>query len=155
MVGIAVVGMLGGAGCTVFAVQAAMSVGADVRDALFEKIQSFSFGNLDQLGTGELITRVTNDVTQIQDVVLILLRIMVRSPLLVVGSLIMAILTSPQLSWLLFVLVPVIVAILAWGISRSVAAVYHRAAKAGPLEHGDAGKPGGGAGGQGLRARAL
>jgi ATP-binding cassette subfamily B multidrug efflux pump len=120
MVGIALVGMLGGAGCTVFAVQAAMSVGADVRDALFEKIQSFSFGNLDQLGTGELITRVTNDVTQIQDVVLVLLRIMVRSPLLVVGSLIMAILTSPQLSWLLFALVPIISAILAWGISRSV-----------------------------------
>ncbi len=119
MVGIAFIGMLGGAGCTVFAVQAAMSVGADVRDALFEKIQSFSFGNLDRLGTGELITRVTNDVTQVQDVVLILLRIMVRSPLLVVGSLIMAILTSPELSWLLFVLVPVIVAILVWGITRS------------------------------------
>jgi ATP-binding cassette, subfamily B, multidrug efflux pump len=119
MVGVALVGMVGGGGCTVFAVRAAMSVGADVRDELFEKIQSLSFGNLDELGTGELITRVTNDVTQIQDVVLIMLRIMVRSPLLVVGSLLMATLTCPELTWLMVVLVPVIIAILWWGISRS------------------------------------
>jgi ATP-binding cassette subfamily B multidrug efflux pump len=119
MFGVAAVGMVGGGLCTVFAVRAGMFVGADVRDALFEKIQSFSFGNLDRLGTGELITRVTNDVTQVQEVVMILLRIMVRSPLLVVGSLIMAILTSPDLSWLLFALVPVILALLAFGISRA------------------------------------
>ncbi len=119
MVGAAFIGMLGGAACTFFAVKVAMSVGADVRDVLFEKIQSFSFRNLDRLGTGELITRLTNDVTQVQDVVLILLRIMVRSPLLVVGALIMAIITSPELSWLVFGLIPVIIAILAWGITRS------------------------------------
>jgi len=119
MVGVAVVGLVGGGLCTVFAVRAGMFVGADVRDALFEKIQSFSFGNLDRLGTGELITRVTNDVTQVQEVILIMLRIMVRSPLLVVGSLVMAILTSPPLSWLLFALVPVVLGLLAFGISRA------------------------------------
>ena len=119
MVGVAVVGLVGGGLCTVFAVRAGMFVGADVRDALFEKIQSFSFGNLDRLGTGELITRVTNDVTQVQEVIMIMLRIMVRSPLLVVGSLVMAILTSPPLSWLLFALVPVVLGLLAFGISRA------------------------------------
>ena len=119
MFGVALVGMVGGGLCTVFAVRAGMFVGADLRDALFEKIQSFSFGNLDRLGTGELITRVTNDVTQVQEVIMIVLRIMVRSPLLVVGSLIMAILTSPALSWLLFALVPVVLALLWFGISRA------------------------------------
>ena len=119
MFGVALIGMVGGGLCTVFAVRAGMFVGADVRDELFEKIQSFSFGNLDRLGTGELITRVTNDVTQVQEVVMIVLRIMVRSPLLVVGSLIMAILTSPSLSWLLFALVPIILGLLAFGISRA------------------------------------
>lgn len=119
MVGVAVVGLVGGGLCTVFAVRAGMFVGADVRDALYEKIQSFSFGNLDRLGTGELITRVTNDVTQVQEVIMIMLRIMVRSPLLVVGSLVMAILTSPPLSWLLFALVPVVLGLLAFGISRA------------------------------------
>ena len=119
MFGVALVGMVGGGLCTVFAVRAGMYVGADVRDDLFEKIQSFSFGNLDRLGTGELITRVTNDITQVQEVVMILLRIMVRAPLLVVGSLVMAIATSPALSWLLFALVPVILGLLAFGISRA------------------------------------
>ncbi len=119
MFGVALVGMVGGGLCTVFAVRAGMFVGADVRDDLFEKIQSFSFGNLDRLGTGELITRVTNDITQVQEVVMILLRIMVRAPLLVVGSLVMAIATSPALSWLLFALVPVILGLLAFGISRA------------------------------------
>ena len=119
MFGVAIVGMVGGGLCTVFAVRAGMFVGADVRDALFEKIQSFSFGNLDRLGTGELITRVTNDVTQVQEVIMIILRIMVRSPLLVIGSLVMAILTSPSLSWLLFILVPVILVLLWFGISRA------------------------------------
>jgi ATP-binding cassette subfamily B multidrug efflux pump len=119
MFGVALVGMVGGGLCTVFAVRAGMLVGADVRDALFEKIQSFSFGNLDRLGTGELITRVTNDVTQVQEVIMIMLRIMVRAPLLMVGSLIMAILTSPSLSWMLFALVPVVLGLLAFGISRA------------------------------------
>ena len=119
MFGVAVAGMVGGSLCTVFAVRAGMFVGADVREQLFEKIQSFSFGNLDRLGTGELITRLTNDVTQVQEVIMIVLRIMVRAPLLLVGSLIMAILTSPSLSWLLFVLIPIAVTLLAFGISRA------------------------------------
>ena len=70
-------------------------------------MQALSFGNLDRLETGALITRLTNDVTQVQELVMMLLRIMVRVPLLLVGSLIMAILTSPQLALLFVVLIPV------------------------------------------------
>src|SRR6266508_1470190 len=113
MVVLAFIGAIGGAGCTVFAVWAAMGTGADVRAALFRKVQTLSFGNLDKLGTGQLITRLTNDVTQIQEAVMTLLRIMVRAPLLMVGSLIMAILTAPQLAYIPLVLM-VLVLIAVW-----------------------------------------
>jgi ATP-binding cassette, subfamily B, multidrug efflux pump len=109
MVGLAAVGMLGGLGNCVLGVRAGQGYGADLRDALYRKIQSLSFGNLDTLGTGELVTRLTNDVTQVQEVVLITLRILVRAPLLLVGSLSMMIITSPRLAMLLLGLVPIVV----------------------------------------------
>src|SRR5690349_8444008 len=113
-VAFAIVGLGAGMGCAVYAVLAAQNFGADLRGALFRKVQSLSFGNLDKLETGKLITRLTNDVTQVQEVVMILLRIMVRVPLLLIGSLIMAILTSPQLAILFLVLIPVVLAALIW-----------------------------------------
>lgn len=119
MVLVAVVGMIGGVGCTIYAVLAAQYFGADLRQTLFGKVQTFAFANLDQLETGGLITRLTNDVTQVQEVVMILLRIMVRSPLLMVGSVIMAFLTSPRLALLFVVLVPVVVVVLRWVIGRA------------------------------------
>ncbi len=69
MLGIALVGAVGGVGCTIFAVLAAQGFGADLRSTLFGKVQTLSFGNLDELETGELITRLTNDVTQVKEVV--------------------------------------------------------------------------------------
>jgi ATP-binding cassette subfamily B multidrug efflux pump len=119
MVGLALVGAVGGLGCTVFATMAAQGFGADLRHELFRKVQSLSFGNLDDLETGQLVTRLTNDVTLVQQVVGMLLRIMVRSPLMVLGSLVMAILTSPRLALLLLVLGPLVLGLVAWVISRA------------------------------------
>jgi len=119
MIGLALAGALGGVGSTIFAVQASVGFGADVRSALFRKVQSLSFGNLDRLGTGPLITRLTNDVAQVQDVVLIALRILVRAPLLFVGSLIMAVVTSPRLALILLVLGPFVIGMLIWVVRRS------------------------------------
>lgn len=119
MIGFALLGAVGGVGCAVFSVLASQGFGADVRSALFRKVQSLSFGNLDELETGQLITRLTNDVTQVQEVVAMMLRIMVRAPFMLVGSLIMAILTSPRLALLLVVLGPLVLAILAWVIKRA------------------------------------
>ncbi len=119
MVGIALIGLVGGMGCTVYTVLAAQGVGADMRDTLFGKIQSLSFGNLDRLETGTLITRMTNDVTRVQELVMILLRVMVRAPLLLVGSLIMAILTSPRLALLFVVLIPVVLVALILIINKT------------------------------------
>jgi ATP-binding cassette, subfamily B, multidrug efflux pump len=106
MVGLALIGAFGGSGNTVYAVRVSQGFGADLRSSIFHKIQSLSFGNLDRLETGQLITRLTNDVTQIQEVVLTGLRILVRAPLILIGSLIMAILTSPKLALILLALGP-------------------------------------------------
>ncbi len=108
MIGLAAVGLAGGLGCTVFAVRASQSMGADLRETLFRKIQDFSFANLDRLKTGRLVTRLTNDVVQIQTVVMLTLRIMIRAPLLLVGSVLMAIITSPRLSLILVAIIPLI-----------------------------------------------
>jgi ATP-binding cassette subfamily B multidrug efflux pump len=119
MLGLALVGAVGGLGCAVFATLAAQGFGADVRHTLFRKVQSFSFGNLDDLETGQLITRLTNDVTQVQQVVAMMLRIMVRSPMMLLGSLVMAILTSPRLALLFLVLGPLVLGMVIWVISKA------------------------------------
>jgi len=119
MVAMALIGMVGGASNGIFASLAVQSMGADLREALFRKVQTFSFGNLDRLGTGPLITRLTNDVTQVQDAIMILLRILVRAPLLLVGSLVMAVVTAPQLSWVPLSLIPVVLLIVLWIIKKA------------------------------------
>ncbi|HEX5417725.1 MAG TPA: ABC transporter ATP-binding protein [Chloroflexota bacterium] len=119
MVLCATLGLGGGMGCAVFAVLAAQGFGANLRGALFRKVQSLSFGNLDRLETGRLITRLTSDVSQVQDVVMMLLRVMVRVPLLLVGSLIMAVLTSPRLASLFVVLIPLVLITIVWIIRRT------------------------------------
>jgi ATP-binding cassette subfamily B multidrug efflux pump len=119
MLGLALVGAVGGFGSAVFATLAAQGFGADVRHTLFRKVQSLSFGNLDDLETGQLITRLTNDVTQVQQVVAMMLRIMVRAPLMLIGSLLMAILTSPRLALLFLVLGPLVLGMVIWVISKA------------------------------------
>jgi ATP-binding cassette subfamily B multidrug efflux pump len=96
-----------------------------VRSVLFRKVQALSFGNLDELVTGELVTRLTNDVVQVQEVVMVMLRIMVRAPLMLAGSLILAVLTSPQLAVLFFFLIPIVLVALAW-IVRAAYPMFSR-----------------------------
>jgi len=118
MIGLAVIGGVGGVGCTTFSTLASQGFGTDLRDTMYRKIQSLSFGNLDELETGHLITRLTNDITQVQDAVSMMLRIMVRAPLLLIGSLILAIITSARLALLLVVLGPLVLGMLVWVINR-------------------------------------
>lgn len=116
---VAVMALIGGYGCSIYAIRAGQAFGADLRHALFAKVQTFSFGNLDRLETGGLITRLTNDVTQVTEVVMMLMRIMVRAPLLMIGGLVMAVLTSPQLAWLFILLIPIVLATLWWVVDRA------------------------------------
>ena len=108
MIGLSLVGLIVGMLSSVFAYRAAQGSAADLRWSLFSKVQNLSFGNLDRLETGSLITRLTNDVTQLADGVAMMLRIMTRAPLLLLGSLIMGTLTSPRLALLFVVLIPII-----------------------------------------------
>lgn len=119
MILLAFVGAIGGVGCTIFSVLASQGFGADLRSAMFRKIQSLSFGNLDRLETGQLITRLTNDVTQVQEMVAMMLRMMVRGPLLLIGSIIMAILTSPRLALMLIVLMPLVFVLVTWVVRKA------------------------------------
>lgn len=110
MVVLALIGAVGGIGCAYYAINASQAFGADLRAALFRAAQSLSFGNLDRLGAGPLITRLTNDVAQLQEAVAMLLRILVRAPLLMIGSLVMAILTAPQLAFVPLILMALVTA---------------------------------------------
>lgn len=109
MLAVSVFGWFGGALCTYFSTKASISMGADLRERLFKKVIGFSFKNLDKYPTGHLITRLTNDVEQTQNIVLMGLRVMVRVPLLIIGSVIMAYLTSPRLSVVILAAVPVLI----------------------------------------------
>ncbi len=129
MIGVALVGAVGGIGCTIYATRAALSFGADVRAELFRRVQQLSFSDLSRLETGGLVTRLTNDVDQVQQAAAMLLRILVRAPLLVMGSLIMAVITSPRLSLLIFGLSPLLIAtfvIVAGRAQRLFGAVQER-----------------------------
>ena len=119
MVGLALIGAFGGMSNGVLAETVGQGFSADLRETLFRKVQTFSFRNLDELDTGQLITRLTNDITQVQDAVVMILRILVRVPLLMIGSLIMGILTSPQLAFLPLILMPLELVAIIFIINRA------------------------------------
>ncbi|WP_239630725.1 ABC transporter ATP-binding protein [Paenibacillus sp. H1-7] len=112
MIGLTLIGLLGGLGCTVFSSIASQHFGADLRQELFQKVQSFSFRNLDQFKAGSLVTRLTNDVVQMQTLVQMTLRILVRAPFLALGSLIMAVTISYRLAAVLAVVIPILFLVL-------------------------------------------
>ena len=90
----------------------AMGFSRDLRTDLFIKVESFSLGEFNTLGTSSLITRTTNDITQVQQVVLMSLRMMVTAPLMVIGGLIMALSTNLELSVILLISIPTLVVVI-------------------------------------------
>ncbi len=104
----ALIGWVGGAGCTLFSSKAAVGYGTDLRQELFDHIQTFSFRNLDTFREGSLITRLTSDITQMQTFVQMLLRMFIRSPMLIIGSVIMAFTISVKLAFILILTMPVL-----------------------------------------------
>lgn len=100
--------LAGGVGGAYFGAKASVNFGADLRQDVYKKIQSFSFANVDKFETGSLVTRLTNDITQLQNFVNMLLRMFLRSPGMLIGALIMAVILSPSLSVIFAVMVPVV-----------------------------------------------
>ena len=89
-----------------FAIRGSVRLAAGVRRDVFKRIQTFSFSNIDDFTTGSLITRITNDVTQIQNFTGTLLRGMFRSPIMLVGALLMSFTLKKELAWVIFAIVP-------------------------------------------------
>ncbi|RIW33315.1 ABC transporter ATP-binding protein [Bacillus salacetis] len=97
-----------------FAAHASQGAGYDIRKSLYEKIQNFSFANFSRFPSSSLITRLTNDVTQIQNTIFTSLRIMMRLPLLVIGGTIMALIVDVKLGLILLLVIPFIIVFLLW-----------------------------------------
>ena len=114
--------MAGGVGGAYFGAKAAVYFASDIRRDVYGKVQSFSFANIDKFSTGSLVTRLTNDITQMQNFVNALLRMALRAPGMLIGGLIMAIALKPSLSVILAVTIPLmlvsILLIITRGFSR-------------------------------------
>ena len=120
MIIVAFIGILGGILCGIFTSIAAMTMGKNLRQGLFNKIQSLSFLEIDKFKTSSLITRLTNDVTQVQNMVMMALRGMVRSPLICLGGVIMAFSISSKLSIIFLVIIPLIIVSVVVITSKSI-----------------------------------
>ena len=102
----AVLMMVGGVGGAYFGAKASVNFATDLRADVFSKIQKFSFANIDKFSTGSLVTRLTNDITQLQNFCNMLLRMFLRSPGMLIGAIIMAVSMRPDLSLVLLVTLP-------------------------------------------------
>lgn len=120
MIVVAMLGILGGMLCGLFSTLASMKMGKNMRQGLFDKIQSLSFSEIDKFKTSSLITRLTNDVTQVQNMVMMVLRGMVRSPLICLGGIIMSLTISIKLSIIFLVVIPLIVVSVILITSKSI-----------------------------------
>jgi ATP-binding cassette subfamily B protein len=108
MIGAAAIGLVGGLGCMMYSTKAAVNFATDIRKAVFAKIETFSSKNRDSFGTGKLLTIVTNDITSIQSAMTMTLRVLVRGPLLFIGSIIIVFVTARDLFPILLVVVPIL-----------------------------------------------
>ena len=109
---VALIGLIAGGINVVLAAYIAQGVSSDLREDAFRKIQTFSYANIEEFNAGNLVVRMTNDINQIQNVVMMTFQILFRLPLLFVGSFILAVVTLPSLWWVLVLMVVLIIAIM-------------------------------------------
>lgn len=112
LLGIVLFMMMGGVCGAYFGAKASVNFAADLRKDIYSKVQKFSFANIDKFSTSSLVTRMTNDVTQLQNFVNMLLRMALRSPGMLIGGIIMAIILKPSLSIVLAVTIPMLLIVI-------------------------------------------
>ena len=112
MVGVAIMMMCGGVGGNYFAARASVSFAADLREDLYKKVQTFSFANLDHFQTGSLVTRLTNDVTQLQNITRMSLIMMLRAPGMLIGAVIMATQINASLAMIIGIIAPILIVVI-------------------------------------------
>lgn len=108
LIGIGFVGLVAGGINVTLAAYIAQAVSSDLREDTFRKIQTFSYANIEEFNAGNLVVRMTNDINQIQNVTMMLFQILLRLPILFIGSVILAIVTMPSLWWIIFLLIVLI-----------------------------------------------
>ena len=108
LIGIGFVGLAAGGINVTLAAYIAQAVSSDLREETFSKIQTFSYANIEEFNAGNLVVRMTNDINQIQNVTMMLFQILLRLPILFIGSVILAIVTMPSLWWIIFLLIVLI-----------------------------------------------
>lgn len=105
LIGMGIVGLLAGGINVTTAAYIAQVVSSDLREKTFRKIQTFSYANIEQFNAGNLVVRMTNDINQIQNLVMMMFQILLRLPILFIGSLVLAIVTVPELWWIIALLI--------------------------------------------------
>ena len=108
LIGIGFVGLVAGGINVTLAAYIAQAVSSDLREETFRKIQTFSYANIEEFNAGNLVVRMTNDINQILNVTMMLFQILLRLPILFIGSVILAIVTIPSLWWIIFLLIVLI-----------------------------------------------
>ncbi len=119
MIGISLLSFVSGVLNSFYAAHAGQSFGHDIRKGLFESVQSLNFEDFQKFPTSSLITRMTNDVTQIQNTVFMGLRVMLRAPLFVIGGIMMAFIVNYKLALILITVVPILVLFLRWALKKA------------------------------------
>ena len=109
---VALIGLVAGGINVVLAAYIAQGVSSDLREDAFRKIQTFSYANIEKFNAGNLVVRMTNDINQIQNVVMMTFQILFRLPILFIGSFILAVVTLPSLWWVLVLMIVLIVVIM-------------------------------------------
>ncbi len=118
MFGVAVLEALISLGNIILSVRVGMKTATDIRSAFVRKVQTFSFGNLDRLQTGQLLVRATSDISQVQMMMMMSLRILTRAPLWAAGAVIMLVTTAPSLAWLWLAMLPFLFGIVIFFLIR-------------------------------------
>lgn len=105
LLGFGLVGLLAGGANVTLAAYIAQGVSSDLREKTFRKIQTFSYANIEQFNAGNLVVRMTNDINQVQNLVMMMFQILFRLPILFLGSFILAVVTIPSLWWVIVLIV--------------------------------------------------
>ena len=125
LIGLGILGVVVSITAQYFAAKAATGFTADVRQALFSKIQYFSFSQLDALGNDTLLTRLTSDINLVQSGLNIALRLLLRSPFIVGGAIVMAFVVNVEMAWTFVITVPIL-AVVVFGIIYWTIPMYRR-----------------------------
>lgn len=108
LISIAAIGLVAGGINVTLAAYIAQGVSSDLREDAFRKIQTFSYANIEEFNAGNLVVRLTNDVNQVQNMIMMIFQVLLRMPILFIGSFIMAVVTIPSLWWVIVVMVVLI-----------------------------------------------